>query len=251
MSGIAILGMGRSGTTFLTESLARCGVYVGGVNWAHEHEGVRAINDELLARFCGARIGTLPYGRIREFSIPESYRRRAAEVVEQLGSGRRDSGAPYWAFKDPRTTLLHRLWLDKVDVIMGIFRHPTEVARSYIEHRFVNVPNALEVLTDYWLSFNRVLVDLCHSSECSMHLLHFNGQIEQQLRRLVERIGLAYHPTIEFKPALKHFHHADCAEESAVMGDAQVAALYARLCEISRRQFDDQRIPAPAWGRGA
>jgi len=63
MQRIAIVGMGRSGTTYITEFLGKCGVFLDEVNWAHEHEMARLINDTILAQEFGARPG-LPYGRL-------------------------------------------------------------------------------------------------------------------------------------------------------------------------------------------
>ena len=63
---IAIIGMGRSGTSFLTRFLGKSGVYLGELPnkfGKYEHPLGRGINEEILAECFGAREG-LPYGRL-------------------------------------------------------------------------------------------------------------------------------------------------------------------------------------------
>ena len=109
---IAVVGMGRSGTSYLTEWLERCGVFVGHVNWAHEHPLARLINDTILEHDYGARPG-LPYGELppAEITVPEEWHANAGCFIRSMDSLAREAGARTWAFKDPRTTLLHTLWI--------------------------------------------------------------------------------------------------------------------------------------------
>src|SRR5713226_3281191 len=60
---IVILGMGRSGTSFLTGCLAKCGVYVDEVSDKLEHTRSRVINDTILREQYRARQGR-PDGKL-------------------------------------------------------------------------------------------------------------------------------------------------------------------------------------------
>ena len=48
MKRIAVIGMGRSGTSFITQFLSECGVYVDEVGDKFEHTLTRQINDAIL-----------------------------------------------------------------------------------------------------------------------------------------------------------------------------------------------------------
>ena len=87
MQRILIVGMGRSGTTFITEFLGKCGVFLDRVNWAQEHEGARKINDAILAKKCGARRG-LPYGTLPEgeIELEEKWHRKAQCFISEVES---------------------------------------------------------------------------------------------------------------------------------------------------------------------
>jgi hypothetical protein len=79
MRRIAVIGMGRSGTTFLTEFLSKCGVFLDNVNWVYEHELVRLINDSILAQQFGAVEDWLPYGKLpkQEIELSEYWHQMA------------------------------------------------------------------------------------------------------------------------------------------------------------------------------
>ena len=131
---IAIIGMGRSGTSFLTRFLGKSGVYLGELPnkfGKYEHPLGRGINEEILAECFGAREG-LPYGRLptAEIDVDERWRPRVAEFVEYMDRMATSNGASgYWAFKDPRTTILHSLWIDDFDIEHSTFQLETKDRR--------------------------------------------------------------------------------------------------------------------------
>ena len=85
MQRIAIVGMGRSGTTYVTEFLGKCGVFLDEVNWAHEHELARLVNDTILTQTFGAGPG-LPYGKLPdgEITLPDYWHRMARFFVKYM-----------------------------------------------------------------------------------------------------------------------------------------------------------------------
>lgn len=127
---LLILGMHRSGTSFLTGSLQQAGLELGRHSaWnPHNTRGNRenpdfvAFHEDLLAAR-GCTWDRPPEGRLR-WSRAEQARARA--LVAEFGS------LPSWGFKDPRTLLFIDAWqaLMPGARVIGIFRHPAAVVRS-------------------------------------------------------------------------------------------------------------------------
>ncbi|MHA6483023.1 sulfotransferase family protein [Paenibacillus sp. strain BS8-2] len=140
---VIILGMHRSGTSLLAQTIRTLGVYLGEEQqlmsprednpegfW--EHEEIVAIHDELLDRLCSSWDTTKP--------LPENWwltevgfegKARLIQIVS-----RDFSNVPLWGFKDPRTCLLLPLWqsvLKELNInaryILSI-RNPLNVAAS-------------------------------------------------------------------------------------------------------------------------
>jgi hypothetical protein len=231
MQRLLIVGMGRSGTTYITQFLGQCGVYLGAVNWAFEHEAAREINDGYLAQHCGARRG-LPYGRLPAEEIePEAgWRARAQEYVAYMDARARAAGSPYWTFKDPRSTILHRLWADQFDVIVGMFRAPQQVVASYLAQRWISGLTPGRIALGYWKRFNRSLLDLHRtwSAAKPVYVLDFNAPMDAQVTALCARLGLELTPRAQalYSPGHNHFDLADLPR------DRDARALYAALLKI-------------------
>jgi hypothetical protein len=128
---VAVLGMHRSGTSWLAGSLQELGLEMGEVSTSdpHNKKGNREspvlmeIHEGVLADSGG------------------SWKRPPAKVSwssarrEALAAHVRDMGARYprgWGFKDPRALLVLDEWKRQVPelVRVGIFRHPLAVWRS-------------------------------------------------------------------------------------------------------------------------
>lgn len=231
MSGIraiGVLGMGRSGTSWLAEFLGRCGVFLDDVNWAHEHELGRLIDDTALTREFGARAG-LPYGRLPETEIElDAYWDalvRSFAAYMRLRAG--EEGAAAWAFKDPRATVLHRLWLPHFDAVVAIFRHPDAVAASYMGQGWVSGLRRRRRALGYWKRFNRSLLtvrDACAGKKPFL-LLDYDADLAPQGRALCAALGLeATEGALAlYDPAQKHY------DASHPPSDPDAAALYDRL----------------------
>jgi hypothetical protein len=210
MRRIVILGMGRSGTTYLTELLDKCGVYVDTVNWAHEHDLARIINDTLLEREFGARPG-LPYGNLPDEEInPSEYWRTLARMYVDYMSGMAEkAGAASWTFKDPRTTVLGPMWLPHFDVVLGMFRTPQEVMDSYTGQKWVTGWGAKKTVLGYWKRFNRSLLTIYKQNQGvkPTFLLDYNQDHGAQAAVLCEKLGLPLTDEARnlYKLSLKHY----------------------------------------------
>ena len=228
MKRIAILGMGRSGTTFITEFLDRCGVFVDDVNWAHEHELARLVNDTALEREYGARPG-LPYGELPrdEIVLSEGWRRLAQFFVDYMDLRARERGRDRWTFKDPRTTILHSIWLDHFDTIIGMYRAPQEVVASYTGQGWIKGMGRRRLALNYWRRFNQSLLRVYEEnrSKKMVLMIDYNDDIHRQTTLLCERLGIQITPEARslFQSELKH--HSD----GKLPSDAETRTLYDRL----------------------
>lgn len=165
MSVVVVLGMHKSGTTLIAETLHRSGIAMIGSGVAGgyddgnkmERAETRALNMELLGDD-GAEslrlIRPLATGAAQAVHVD-----RARNLIAALGP------AP-WGFKDPRTLLTFGFWQDVLDapVLIGIFRDPVEVFGHYLRRagrRWISrdpafLPDALRA----WCVYNRYLLEL-------------------------------------------------------------------------------------------
>jgi len=211
---IAVVGMGRSGTTYITEFLGKCGVFLDEVNWAYEHELGRLINDTILNTKFGARPG-LPYGELpeTEIELPEYWHKMAQFFIKymdlQLLSKGNNTNTQYWAFKDPRTTILHCIWLEHFDVIIGIFRAPQEVVDSYIGQGWIKGFWKKRIALNYWRRFNLSLIHIYHTyrQKKQIYILDYNDDMITQTEILCEKLGLEVSNEAKslFDPLKKHY----------------------------------------------
>ena len=211
MQRIAIVGMGRSGTTYITEFLGKCGVFLDEVNWAQEHELARLVNDTALERELGARKG-LPYGKLpsSEIELSDYWRMLANFFIRFMDTQAQSrGGARYWAFKDPRTTILHSIWLDPFDIIIGMFRDPAEVVASYLGQRWVGGWFKQCTALNYWKRFNQSLLHIHNTfkDKKQVFILDYNDEIAEQSAALCGKLGLTVTPEARalFKSSLNHY----------------------------------------------
>jgi hypothetical protein len=234
MRRILSLGMGRSGTTFITEFLGKCGVFLGDVNWAFEHEGARAVNDTILAKEFGARRG-MPYGvlPVGEIIVAEKWHAKAKKFIASMDKQAQKSGADSWTFKDPRTTILHSIWMDSFDTVVAMFRRPEQVIASYITQDWVQGKNPEWVVLSYWMRFNRSILDLHRqfSGTKQFCVLNYNRDIEPQTLKLCEILGLkAGDEARKLFDKNKNRH-----DKVPALKDSEAQDIYAALERISLR----------------
>jgi len=152
ISGVRVLGMHRSGTSFVAGALARSGYCVGDEQRLlepndynpygyFERNDVVALNDRLLAA-CG---GSWCQPPDREQVIAESGQWVAA-VSDVLEAIEREAAGRPCVLKDPRMALLLPVWEQVLgprflDVL--VLRNPVDVARSLMRRNAFTVPFSL------------------------------------------------------------------------------------------------------------
>lgn len=139
---VVVLGMHRSGTSFLVRTLNLAGLWLGGEDELHTVEGRAkignpkgnyenvegiSINDAILARSGGAW-----YNPPKQLIANAEDAERIVTLCDTLQKGQ-PKGYLRWGWKDPRTVLTLDIWLNalKSDIfIVGSYRHPSAVAKS-------------------------------------------------------------------------------------------------------------------------
>lgn len=141
---IVILGMHRSGTSFLVRTLNLAGLWLGGDNQLYTIEGRAkignpkgnyenkegiAINDAILARSGGSW-----YNPPKQLITNADDAARIVALCKTLAHGQPD-GYRRWGWKDPRAVLTLDIWLEALKsniFIVGSYRHPSAVAKSLL-----------------------------------------------------------------------------------------------------------------------
>lgn len=155
-SPVMVVGMHRSGTSFLTGSLQQAGLELGKFSaWnPHNLKGNRenldivAFNDAVL-KARGFAWDNPPTTRIEWTS--DEYARARALIADF-------AGAPRWGFKDPRSLLLVEGWRELLPglLFVGIFRHPSAVVQSLQARGGMPEEQALAL----WAAYNERLLAL-------------------------------------------------------------------------------------------
>jgi hypothetical protein len=141
---IVVLGMHRSGTSFLVRALNLAGLWIGAADTLstvegramignpkgnYENRGSISINDVMLARSGGT--WNRPPGTVINDPEDQERIRHFCAALERS----RPAGYVRWGWKDPRTVLTLDNWVQAIrrDIfIVGSFRHPSAVARSLL-----------------------------------------------------------------------------------------------------------------------
>ena len=212
MKVITILGSGRSGTSLLVDLLNSNGVYIGrnDISWGaapksaptFENLKVRSLNDEYLQKHynavgrSGKPYGDLPDGEIK---VDNMYKASATNYINAFKKEAQSSHSwwdetNYLLFKDPRTTVLHDMWMDNIDIIIGIFRNPVEVVNSYMKLLGVYYENNWEegqsIMLNYWKRYNQSLLHVFNNTDKEKYMFNFNGNIENQADELIDKLDM-------------------------------------------------------------
>ena len=183
-----IVGMHRSGTSFLTGSLQQAGLELGShsawnphnLKGNRENQDIVSFHDRVLAAH-GASWDRPPGGAV-QWSAQET-----AEARELVAGYR---ALPLWGFKDPRGLLLVHGWRKVLPALrfVGIFRHPAAVAQSLAARGGMPANQALEL----WNAYNLRLLAL--HEQVRFPLLCFDEDepiLHAKLAQMLHALGLA------------------------------------------------------------
>lgn len=226
---VLVLGMHRSGTSFLIRALNLAGLWLGADSQLATVEGragrgnpkgnyepreAIAINDSILKRSGGS------------WFDPPRRLLADAEDTQRIRDfcGRLEHACPThcvrWGWKDPRTLLTLDVWLRALQgraMIVASFRHPAAVARSL--HERDRLP--LERGYSLWAHYNSLLIG------CLERLPHALVRFDVEPAELLTQVGRA------------------CALAGLKWDGAAIASWYDPALVRSRTTPDEQ-LPAPA-----
>lgn len=223
---LMVVGMHRSGTSFLTGSLQQAGLELGqhsdwnphNLKGNRENQDVVAFHDALLARHACA--WDMPPSTAIDWS--EQDKRRARDLISDY------RGVAHWGFKDPRALLLVEGWQALLPDLqfVGIFRHPKAVARSLNARGGMSETQAFML----WLAYNKRLVELYERGPFPLLCFDEDEQVlSEKLDQLLPELGLR--PLAEnrfFSAELKH-HQLETSDLPVEISD-----MYQALCRRAR-----------------
>lgn len=210
---IMIVGMHRSGTSFLTGSLQTAGLELGkhsewnphNLKGNRENPDIVALHDQILTR-CHAAWDRPPLGSV-QWSDDE--KQDAKALILNYPAGTR------WGFKDPRALLLVDGWLELIPSMrfIGIFRHPLAVCASLAARGGMPQEQALQL----WEAYNQRLLALYERN--AFPLLCFDEDEEtlhHKLCIILPELGLqSLNDERFFSSELKHHHPEDATIPAA------------------------------------
>lgn len=223
---VMVVGMHRSGTSFLTGSLQLAGLELGkhsawnpyNLKGNRENDDFVAFHEAVLTAR-GAAWNKPPEQTVR-WSREE--RQQAHTLVAGFADGAR------WGFKDPRALLMAEAWQDLLPELgfVGIFRHPAAVARSLARRNSMQQPQSFAL----WGAYNQRLLAL--HDRAPFPLLCFDEDeavLHPKLDQVLGEIGLNPLGVEQFYSAeLRRFR------DSSAELPSDLAALYGALAARAR-----------------
>jgi hypothetical protein len=235
---VVVLGMHRSGTSFLIRALNLSGLWLGGDEQLHTVEG-RArvgnpkgnyesrdaiqINDAILRRSGGAWFRPPPRLDIADEDLARIRTFCGGLVRSQPGD------APRWGWKDPRTVLTLEAWLRALAgpaFVVASFRHPVAVARSLLARDRLPLEGGLAL----WYHYNVRLL------EALEHLPHALVRFDVPPEELVEQVAAVCELTglRGDRATIRQWHDVDLVRSRVEAADApaldpRIAAIWETL----------------------
>lgn len=221
---VAILGMHRSGTSWLTGALEQLGLELGEVSTSNVHNEkgnresrrLRQIHESVLSANSGSwRRPTWPNRWSRQ------QRAQLASYIGEMSAAHR-----VWGFKDPRALLVLDEWHRQVESLdrVGIYRHPVAVHRSL---RARHADFSWDEAIDLWRIYNERL--LSEHRDDPFPVIRFDVPADELHARLTTvgkmlELPIADRPAAFFDAAL--VHNRDTEDEAV---PAEVADIWDEL----------------------
>lgn len=199
---VCILGMHRSGTSTVTRAVNLLGAYLGEIDellapgpdnpegfW--ERKDIVALNERVLESFDSVWDSSVP--------LPEGWHRseKARPFLQEAKAilNEKFRGCPFWAWKDPRTTLLVDLWQDALAGLpvnvkyVFVIRNPLDVARSLEKRNGLDTDKGMGV----WFNYNITALKSVIDKDCAFILYdRIVEDWEGELKRCASIFGLPW-----------------------------------------------------------
>ena len=172
---VILLGMHRSGTSYLASFVNAWGVSIGDHllspaednprGYFEDEEFVR-FHSEVLERQCGQpltfhELGPIHFRDQPDLSLTEQERNRGADLAKAR------SRKAIWGWKDPRTCLFLDYWRSMFPkaILIAVYRHPLEVYGSEVRRRMEDLSFDGTIPIDSWTVYNRCILSAWRSHE--------------------------------------------------------------------------------------
>jgi len=231
---VIMLGMHRSGTSFVARGLNLCGVYLGKSDdyvsselkpasdnlrghWENKH--ILELTEKSLLRNNGS------WDNIPDnITIDDEVGNEVSEFCKKL----MDQSILASGFKDPRAILLFDSWkkfLPTNFVIVGIFRDPLKVAESLKKRNGFSYEKSLEL----WKHYNQKLLEIVEKN--NGFLIDFDWSTEKifsEIHLISSKIGLV--EEIDFSKVFTFkLKHSDKTKNSTYSLPSEINELYSKL----------------------
>jgi len=253
---VCILGMHRSGTSFVTRLLNFLGYYLGEetdflepsqrVNpegfW--ELKDILAINNRILWQLESSWDTVVPPPRGWEYSdaVSPAYSEILTLVREKF------SKKPYWAWKDPRSGITFPLWKKAVSELhmdlrcVLIIRNPLDVAISLKRRECISIQKSLAM----WL--NQSLLTISALEGLPVSVIHYDNLItdwESELFRAVESLHLICENRDLLLQRVKTFLRRDLRHSVSSLDDLVKVSLIGEVGELYQKiiTFGEGHLP--------
>lgn len=224
---VMVVGMHRSGTSFLTGSLQQAGLELGkhstwnphNLKGNRENLNIVGFHDRVL----GARGFAWDNPPSEQIQWTDAEFAEARELIDEYCE------VPRWGFKDPRAVLLVEGWQALLPSLgyVGIFRHPVSVAQSLDARGGMPREQAFAL----WLAYNKRLLSLYRQAPFAVLCFDEDERVlHEKLNAVLLEIGLQPQSNDRFFSADLR-HHGDSVD---VELPTEVAQLYKQLKAIAR-----------------
>lgn len=251
---LLIVGMHRSGTSYLGSLFSAAGVHLGDTLLGRHHGNVKGhFEDEDLLHFhercLGAHgLGTEGYATTDRIVVPERLRQEALRLV----ASRRERGT-LWGWKEPRTTLFLDFWegiLPEAKFVF-VFRRPWEVVDSLFRRGDPSFQANPSHAIDVWTHYNRLLIDFYRRHPEKTFVCEVTQAIESPtavFANIRQKLGLALgRPPELFEAELFHQDSGSGHAHLLRVVSAEAHSLYLQLRELSGSAAE---LPATAENAG-
>jgi len=236
---VFIIGMHRSGTSFLSRAFNLCGVYLGpesdfsdtelkptgGNPKGHwENVNVMSLNEDILKENGGSWD-----------SVPKNLNKTAKDLesrIKQILTSFYSKNALAYGFKDPRFPITFEKWIPymKNFVVVGIFRHPLKVAESLKIRDGLSYADSLNL----WKEHNEKLLQ--YIKKYNGFLLDFDwaqSKLLKETQLVASKLGLAEVDLSEwYSDSLKK---SDKSYNESYPLDHEIKRLYEELKHLSKK----------------
>jgi hypothetical protein len=263
-SPLIVLGMHRSGTSYLASVIGSLGVDIGSNLLAAAEDNPRGFFEDrdfvdfhasVLTRLLPEQGSGSPLGNILT---------RTADVIDltademararMLVAERAEFG--FWGWKDPRTCLLLDFWAKQFPLatLVGVYRHPLEVYCSLLKRHQLQALTDETLLIDSWTAYNRALLRCWPRHRGRKVLLGADGVFNRPdalAAMLADRLGLSLPTSLELPEFRREEFRRLPINEGAHAAFAELfpeaAGVFAELQACSDVPIELERGENPFW----